>query len=100
MSDEKNWHESRQSIQNFINRVNQEVGLPAAQRITQALLEELGGQRVMVPTLQTFEQMEINEKICTLFTGANVSELAGRFNISERHIRRIVNNQKTGRNHE
>nr|MBC8362606.1 hypothetical protein [Candidatus Desulfatibia profunda] len=55
------------------------------------LFEELGGIRITIPTIKELELEERNRRIRNQFTGHNHNELALRWGMSVRQIRRIVN---------
>lgn len=46
--------------------------------------------RLYVPKVGTFDRARRAREIRAAWTGANAGELASRFGISERHVRRIV----------
>lgn len=65
----------------------------AGAQIMSILYQELGGMRVTVPTITQIAIMERNASIRARFTGFNLEELALLYGMSERHVRRIVNEQ-------
>lgn len=54
------------------------------------LAETCGGSRISVPTLKQFVYRERDEKIRRSFRGGNYEELAIRFRLSPKQVRRIV----------
>ncbi|GAB4567298.1 MAG: hypothetical protein Tsb0017_27780 [Geothermobacteraceae bacterium] len=82
--------EGSESIQRFIHRMVSEFGEPVATSIARALCEEIGGQRISMPSLSTLERLERNRQIRQAFNGRNYRELALQYGLDERQIRRIV----------
>lgn len=84
------WWEGCESIQRFVHRMISEYGEPVGKSIARALCEEIGGQRISMPSLATLERLERNRQIRLAFNGRNYRELAIQYGLDERQIRRIV----------
>ncbi|MDH4319896.1 MAG: hypothetical protein OEV73_00205 [Desulfobulbaceae bacterium] len=83
--------ENRELIDQYAARLVQEFGAEAGAAIMLVLVEELGGFRITVPTMDELNREARDHRIRLLFNGANVGELAERFGLCPRQIRRIVN---------
>lgn len=73
-----------------------EYGPASGESIFRVMIEELGGLRVIVPTLKGLEIEERDRRIVALFDGQNHVELAERFRLSCRQVRRIIQAQRGG----
>ena len=83
---------NRRENEERISRLFDELTLKFDDKGTRAvkmLVEHLGGMRFVFPS-KLFNQIERNEKIRQEFTGFNHDELADRYNLKTRQIRRIV----------
>jgi len=58
--------------------------------IVRAIMEEVGGLRVSIPSYDDLYRHQRDELIRKKFNGQNVEELSINFDLSKRHIRRIV----------
>lgn len=83
--------ENRELLTRFEARVHEELGVDHARVVMMLLIDELGGLRITVPTMDEVERARRDKKIRTLFRGDNTAELGVRFDLSSRQIRRIVN---------
>jgi Mor family transcriptional regulator len=72
-------------------QITQRFDEPVAEECINMIIAELGGIRVTVPSQEHIYRQDRNLKIRKLFNGANISELALRFELSVTQIRRIVN---------
>lgn len=72
-------------------RLRSEFGSEAGAVIIKIIYEELGGLRIVVPTISQITIQERNRWIRARFTGFNHGYLAAAWGISERQVRRIVN---------
>lgn len=61
-----------------------------AGEIIQAIVEIAGGMQLRIPDLQYLYRQERNRRIRNEFTGVNYEELAIRYRLKPRQIRRIV----------
>ena len=57
-----------------------------------AFVREFGGTNVYVPNLRTIFKECVDREIIYQFNGKNIRELARTYGYSERHIRRLVQN--------
>lgn len=91
---------NRRENEERISRLFDELALKFGDKGTRAfriLVEHLGGMRLVFPT-KVFDRNERNEKIRQEFTGFNHVELADRYNLKARQIRRIVDKDETHKN--
>ncbi len=58
--------------------------------VLRVMYEELGGMRITVPTIRDLEIEARDKRVRLKFRGDNHNELAERFGLSVRHVRRIV----------
>ena len=79
-----------EAIHRWMVRVRAEFGLASGAAIIKSLIEECGGLRMRLPDIQDIYCEERNRIIRNKFTGANYEELALSFNLTVRHIRRIL----------
>ncbi len=77
----------------LMQRYQARYGERDAAMIMEMLFTELGGLRVTIPTMQQILLYNRNDRIRKQFTGANHEELALMYGMSERQVRRIVNEQ-------
>lgn len=77
----------------FYQRLCNEFGLASGKAILRIFFEEMGGVRLSVPTIVRLEKEARDQRICNEFNGINHEELAIRFGLSVRQVRRIVNEQ-------
>lgn len=54
-----------------------------------------GGQNLYVPKMETLEREGRDREIRSLFNGGNYRTLAVQFRLSERQIRKIINEKRT-----
>jgi Mor family transcriptional regulator len=66
----------------FPKRTAQEI-----EDLTSVFVQLAGGKYV---TGKRLEKIQRNAAICTLFDGANLRDLADRFGLSPRHLRRLI----------
>jgi len=86
--------EGLEIIERLAIRLDAELG-PAAPRVFQILVAELGGLRFTFPDLSTLKRLERNKRIRDSFRGNNILELAITHNLHPSQIRRIVRVQPT-----
>jgi len=82
--------ENRELLDQLVSRVCKDFGVESGRAIMRTIFEELGGFRITIPTLEDLHREERDSRIKLIFNGGNISELAERFGISKRHVRRIV----------
>lgn len=71
----------------------QAIGQEQAQKGVEALVEKLGGSRIDIPTAKKAFMSRRNAEIRRRYReGAGYLVLSKRFNLSEKHIRRICGN--------
>ncbi len=66
------------------------VGLEMAKKIVAAL----GGDAVYVPKVESVIRMARNRRICKEFTGFNHKDLAAKYDLTTRHIRKIIDKHR------
>lgn len=81
---------NREVIDQLTQRLTMEFGEKSSSEIMRILREEVGGIRLTMPTLEDLHRQQRDKKIQALFTGFNHKELATRFGLHVRHVRRIV----------
>ena len=70
-------------------------GRGLAEKIIKHLVDQTGGFRIRIPNHEELSQLERNRRIRTLHdAGTNYEQLADRFGLSTRQIRRIVRRVK------
>jgi len=82
-------HENGEVIRDLFDRLHREFGRLAPQ-IIQVMVESVGGVRLTFPDLQDIYRAERNRRIRAEFTGANHEELAIKYRLKVRRIRRIL----------
>lgn len=65
-------------------------------QIEEALVRELGGMRLVIPTLKCLETREKHRQIKNRFNGANHKELAAEFGYSVQTIYNILQKKEPG----
>jgi Mor family transcriptional regulator len=84
-------NENRDALERFGRRLVNELGADIALIVQRTMVEELGGLRITVPDLRQLGREFRNKRIIKEFNGVNHKELAQRFGLSVRWVRRIVN---------
>jgi Mor family transcriptional regulator len=79
----------QEAISQLFNRLHREFG-NLAPAIIQVMVETVGGCRLTFPDLQDLYRQERNRRIRAEFTGANFEELAFRYRLKKRQIRRVI----------
>jgi Mor family transcriptional regulator len=82
-------HENGEVIRELFDRLHREFGRMAPQ-IIQVMVECVGGCRLTFPDLQDLYRQERNRRITNEFNGGNHEELAIKYRLKVRQIRRIV----------
>ncbi len=83
--------EYQEAIEQCVYRLATICGSADPRIILRILYEELGGMRLNIPTIKDLEIEERDRRIRLAFNGVNYHELAVRWGLSVRHVRRIVN---------
>lgn len=74
----------------IVARLHHEYGICQTLQIVRVLAEEIGGVRISFPDIQELNRMERDRRIACEFNGANLDELALRYRLHRRQVRRIV----------
>lgn len=82
--------EAQQHIWRLRERLHREFEAPIVIRFFQVLAEELGGVRLTMPDLEEHYRWERNRRMRNEFNGVNVVELAIKYRLQARQVRRIV----------
>jgi len=82
-------NETTDAASQLFARLHSEFGR-LAPAIIQVMVECVGGCRMTFPGLQDLYREERNRLIRKEFTGANYEELAIRYRLRVRHVRRII----------
>lgn len=77
------------AIEELFERLQREFG-NLAPLIIQVMIQSIGGLRLTFPDLQDLYRRERNRRIMLEFTGFNHEELAIKYRIKARQVRRIV----------
>lgn len=85
--------ESMEAIERLFRRFERDLG-PLAEKAKLALVVELGSMRLTVPSLQTLEREQRNQRVCLEFKGNNIPELSERYSMSQRCIRKVLSAQR------
>jgi Mor family transcriptional regulator len=85
--------EHREVIRELFDRLREEFGHEAP-RIIQILVEAVGGMQIRIPDLSYLYRQERNRRIRNEFNGRNHEELAIKYRLKIRWVRRIINSQK------
>lgn len=78
-----------EALAQLYDRLHSDFGRLAPQ-IIQTLAETVGGLRLTFPDLGTLYREERNRRIRAEFNGLNLEELAIRYRLRKRQVRRIV----------
>lgn len=84
-------NENKKAFDQLARRFGQEFGEDAAREIIRILVEEAGGVRMTFPTEKDLSKCQRNENIRNAFNGRNYEELALRWGLTIRYVRRIIN---------
>ena len=82
--------ENQAVLDQFFARLQRELGEQLAEVVVEMMVVELGSVRLTFPSLADLERQQRNRRIQTLFNGANLQELALRFDLHPSHVRRIL----------
>lgn len=81
--------EHTEVVTELFSRLQGEFGNMAPQ-IIQVMVEVVGGYRITFPDFQDLYRAERNRRLRTEFTGGNYQELAIKYRLRVRQVRRIV----------
>ena len=81
--------ENQEVISELFDRLHAEFGAFAPD-IIKMLINVLGGTRLTFPDFDYLYRQERNRRIRNEFTGGNHEELAIRYRVSRKHVRRIL----------
>lgn len=81
--------EHTEAVQELFRRLQGEFGNMAPQ-IIKVMVDVVGGYRITFPDLQDLYRMERNRCIRSEFTGCNHQELAFKYRLKVKQVRRIV----------
>lgn len=84
--------ESMEAIERLFDRFNRDLG-PLAEKAKSALVAELGSMRLTIPSMKVLEREQRNRRVCLEFKGNNIPELAERYDMSQRGIRKVLSAQ-------
>jgi len=82
--------ENKEVFDQLARRFCLEFGGDAARKIMQIMVEEVGGVRMTFPAGADLFRYQRNEKIRNAFDGSNYEELALRWGLKIRQVRRII----------
>ncbi|HEB94333.1 MAG TPA: hypothetical protein ENI94_12910 [Gammaproteobacteria bacterium] len=74
--------------------MHEHLAVPIADDILQCLCEEYGASEVYIPSSKKLKTHVRNRDIRESFNGANHAELAKKYGITERQVRRILCQEK------
>lgn len=75
-------------------RLYSEFGKQIRDRVLRLVLEHLGGKRISFPSVGDLARLERNKRIREIFDGSNAIEVAGRFGLKAKQIRRIASSRR------
>lgn len=81
---------SKEILEHLRGRLVAECGENIAENVLKILVEEAGGARLAFPSQEDISQVQRNEMIRSSFDGKNYEELASRWGLTARSIRRII----------
>ena len=81
--------ENQEVIEELFGQLHAKFG-EFAPEIIKTLVEVLGGARLTFPDFDFLYRQERNRRIRNEFTGCNHEELAIRYRVSKKHVRRIL----------
>ena len=91
--------DSKEALQRWFHRVQNEFGQASGQAIMKSLIEECGGCRLSLPDMQDLSRAARDHRIRLLYSkGSTYEELSVNFDISTKHVRRIVHTKPSQRN--
>lgn len=85
--------ENRVALDKLFHRLCKDFGQASSESIIKVIIEELGSLRVTVPDMRQLEREERDRRIFLAFRG-DYSELEGRFRLTTRQLRNIVEKQR------
>ncbi len=81
---------SKEALTQFALKMRELFGEKHEIIIMRNLLEQMGGMRVTIPTIEELRIMERDRRICLKFNGANHRELGELFGVTPKTIRRVL----------
>lgn len=81
--------ENTDAIEELFERLQREFG-NLAPLIVEVMIQSIGGLRLTFPDLQDLYRRERNRRIMLEFTGFNHEELAIKYRLKARQVRRII----------
>ncbi len=85
--------ENQEVIADLFDRLHIEFG-NLAPKIIEMMVISLGGSRVTFPDFDYLYRQERNRRVRVEFTGSNHEELAIKYRVKPRHVRRILNREE------
>jgi Mor family transcriptional regulator len=85
-----NRQENAAAIETLLSRLRADFGKPLSEKIIQAMAETIGGMRLTFPSMKDLDRNRRNARINREFSGFNHVELAERYGLKIRQIRRIL----------
>jgi Mor family transcriptional regulator len=76
-------------VAELLNRLQCEFGA-LAPLIVQIIVESVGGLRIILPNFKSYYLVERNRRLKNEFTGQNFDELAIKYRLGARQVKRIV----------
>lgn len=85
--------DNQQAVDDLFGRLQREFG-NMAPLIIKVMVETVGGIRLTFPDLQDLYRSERNRRLRNEFTGFNYEELAIKYRLKCRQVRRILTNSQ------
>jgi len=89
------YDEGYDPLQEWFTSVLADFGEVSGTAIIKSFIAHLGGCRISIPDFDDLSRQERDRKIRAAFNGVNYNELAERFGISARWVRRIIDGEKS-----
>ena len=84
---------NQEAVEELFGRLHREFG-NMAPTIIKIMVETVGGLRLTFPDLQDLYRAERNRRLHNEFTGFNYEELAIKYRLRVRWVRKIINDTK------
>lgn len=88
------------NIKRLFRKLREKLGRKTGNQVIELVLDELSGMRLVFPTAREVGRWDRDAQIIELFDGGNHQELADRFGIRPRQIRRILHREVARRKEE
>lgn len=85
--------ENRDALDTLFHCLCVDFGQSSGEAIIRQIVYHLGGLRVTIPDEKEILREERDRRIRSLFNGCNYNDLAERFGLQARHIRRIIHEE-------